>query len=141
MTQGDYVQIIRFDRIAKHYRAFAIPKTVITKGSADKLGAWLTAELKKGSALYGDLLKTELLDEGELLGLRTEWNDWLHRGAKETSRVSKDTYFYHRCAYMDSLVALVFPDFNLAKLFAKPTHRARGKKYQRKLGTNNSFRT
>ncbi len=132
LTQEDLYQEIRFDELARDYRVFAIPKTILTKGSADALGKWLADKLKMGSDLYGNLLRDELLDESELLGLTTEWKDWLVHGSKQTVGSHKDTYFYRRCKYMDSLVAMVYPQFSVAKLLAKPTHRARGKQYHRK---------
>jgi hypothetical protein len=132
LTQKDSSRLIQFRYLQRHYRVFVVPNTVLTKGTANEMGKWVADELKKGSDLHGDLLKGELLDESELFGRSTEWNDWLARPAKQTVSGNKDTNFYRRCRYMDSLVELIFPDFNLAKLLAKPAHRARGKKYKRK---------
>jgi hypothetical protein len=132
LTHDDAYQMIRFNNLRDRYRVFAIPKTILTKGSSDAVGKWLADELKKGSELYGNLLRRELLDEGELLGLTTEWTDWISHESKRSTSIPKDTYFYRRCGYMNSLVSLIFPEFDLATLLAKPTHRTRGKKYNRK---------
>jgi len=132
MTQDKLNHLIRFRELADNYRVFAVPKTILTKGSAKAMGDWMEAELKKGSNLYGDLLKGELLDESELLGLATEWDDWLNHESKQTGGSYKSTYFYRRRDYMESLVSLIYPQFILAKLLSKPAFRARNKKYVRK---------
>ena len=133
LTQRDLKQIIQFKNLASDYRIFAIPKTILTKASAKAMGGWLSSELKRGSNLYGNLLDGELLDESELLGLETEWKDWLASEEKQSNKIYKSTYFYRRCEYMKSLVSLVFPQFDLAKLLKKTSHRKRGKKYVRKM--------
>jgi hypothetical protein len=129
LGSNDLQQIIRFREIAEYYRAFAIPKTILTKANADAMGSWLAGHLKKGSSLHGDLLTNGLLNDGEMFGSMTEWTDWLPRQAGKHSRGARDTHYYRRCKYMDNLVALVFPKFDIANLLARPTHRARGKKY------------
>lgn len=132
VSKDDLRQMNRFDDIARKYRVFAVPKTVLTKGSAESMGKWLSDELKKGSNLYGDLLKERLLNEAELLGTASEWNDWLNREAGKLKGVRQETYFYRRCKYLDSLVGLIYPSFPIDKLLEPPKHRARGKIYVRK---------
>jgi hypothetical protein len=132
LTGDDLYQVIRFKEIARYFRVFAIPKTIFTKAGAEAMGEWLGAELKNGSDRYGGLLKGKLPNESELLGTTTEWTDWLSDHARIPAGVTRDTHFYRRCCYMDSLVALIFPEFEVGKLLAPPTHRARGKKYVRK---------
>lgn len=132
MTHEDASNVIRFNRLANDYRVFAIPKTILTKASADTMGQWLADHLKRGSSLYGDLLKGKLLNEAELLGTTNEWTDWLAHQAGNLAGVHKDTHFYRRSRYMNSLVDLVYPRFEIGKLLAPPTHRARGKQYVRK---------
>lgn len=132
LTHEDLFNMIRFDDLARDYRVFAIPKTILTKASADAMGTWLADELKKGSLLYADLLKDRLLNEAELLGTSNEWADWLTHQTRQSRTIAKDTHFYRRCRYITSLVDLVFPGFEISKLLAPPKHRARGKKYVRK---------
>ncbi|NBV24657.1 MAG: hypothetical protein EBS05_22400 [Proteobacteria bacterium] len=121
----DFEKVITFSELANHYRVFAVPKTVLTKGTADALGKWLATELKKGSNHYGKLLERGLFNEREMLGSEMEW--------KEQAGVSLDqdktTHRYRRRNYIRSLIELIYPDFNLEALLAPPTHRARGKKY------------
>ena len=121
-----------FDELVQDFRVFAIPKTILTKGSADMLGEWLGDELKKGSDLYGNLLKGKLLNEGELFGTTSDWTDWLSHQAGGLAGIAKSTYFYRRCKYMKLLVRCIYPEFEISKLLAPPKHRARGKKYVRK---------
>jgi hypothetical protein len=121
--------VFRFNDLAYNYRVFAIPKTILTKASADAMGKWLAGELKKDSRLYADLLRDKLLNEAELFGTANEWTDWLAYQAGHIAGVVKDTHFYRRCRYMNSLVDLVYPKFEVGKLLAPPIHRARGKKY------------
>jgi hypothetical protein len=132
LAQDDLYQVIRFKELADDFRVFAIPKTILTKASADAMGQWLSDELKKGSDLYGDLLKGKLLNECEMFGTTSEWTDWLPHHAGLPAKVAKDTHFYRRCRYMTTLVDLIFPRFEISKLLAPPPHRARGKKYVRK---------
>ena len=136
LTDVESARLFMFDKLVQDYRVFAIPKTILTKASADAMGEWLADELKKGSDLYGNLLKGKLLNEGELLGTSSEWADWLAYNAKQTSGAAKDTHFYRRCRYMKSLVFLIYPAFDIARLLAPPKHRARGKKYVPKGGQN-----
>jgi hypothetical protein len=130
--QDDLFNAIRFSDLSTDYRVFAIPKTILTKGSADVMGKWLADELKKGSRLWGDLLKDGLFSEGELFGTTTEWTDWLSHQSGLSKGIARDTHFYRRCRYMNSLVDLIYPRFEIARLLAPPSHRARGKKYVRK---------
>jgi hypothetical protein len=132
LTQKDLYQLCRFYNLAGGYRVFAIPETILTKASADEMGQWLAETLKKGSRLYGNLLDSKLLNEGEMFGTTTEWTDWLPPNADVQVKIAKNTHFYRRCHYMTSLVKLTFPKFQIGKLLAPPHHRARGKKYVRK---------
>jgi hypothetical protein len=134
LSHENLVKMLKFNELADNYRIFAVPKTILTKASANVMGKWMTDELKRGSRLYGDLLKDGLLNEAELFGTTPEWTEWLARNTQQTSGSSKDSHFYRRCHYMDSLVALVYPLFDIAKLLAPPKHRARGKKYVPKGG-------
>ena len=127
----DMFQVIRFNELGDNFRVFAVPKTILTKASADAMGKWLADELKKGSRLYGDLLKDKLLNDAEMFGTTSEWTDWLPPHAGIGPVVAKDSHFYYRCRYMASLVELTFPGFEIGKLLAPPAHRARGKKYIR----------
>lgn len=129
LTDLESARLFTFDELVQDYRVFATPKTILTKASADAMCDWLADELKKGSDLYGNLLKGKLLNEGELLGTASEWADWLAYKAKQISGTAKDTHFYRRCRYMKSLVSLIYPVFDIARLLAPPKHRARGKKY------------
>ena len=131
-TMEDATRNVHFTDLANNYRLFAIPKTILTKATADEMGEWLAAEFKKGSDLYGDLLKGKLLNEAELLGTANEWADWLSRQAGKGVRAAKDTHFYRRCRYINSLVDCIYPHFDISKLLAPPKHRARGKPYVRK---------
>ena len=128
-ARKEVIQAFRFQKLATEYRVFAIPRTILTKGSATKMGIWLADELKRGSDLHGELLQKGLLDEAEFLGRDTEWNDWLAHKSKHPTGESRSTQSYRRCRYMESLVSQVFPRFDLSKLLAAPSHRARGKKY------------
>lgn len=128
----DATRQIRFTELANDYRVFAIPKTILTKATADQMGEWLATELKKGSNLYGDLLKDKLLNETELFGTTNEWADWLFHQTGRPTGVAKDTHFYRRCHYMDSIIEAIYPSFDISKLLAPPKHRARGKPYVRK---------
>lgn len=129
LTDVELARLLMFNELVGDYRIFAIPKTILTKASADAMGKWLAGELKRGSDLYGNLLKGKLLNEGELLGTTSEWADWLAHNANQSSGIAKDSHFYRRCRYMDSLVSFIYPIFDLARLLAPPKHRARGKKY------------
>jgi len=136
LTEADLRQLFRFNELAKDYRVFAIPKTVLTKARADRMGKWLAHQLKKGSNRHGDPLKDKLLNESELLGTTGEWADWLAHRARVAVRTRKDSHFYRRCHYMTSLVDRIFPEFDIGDLLASPLHRARGKKYVPKGGQN-----
>lgn len=125
---------ITFDDLARHYRVFAIPRTILTKAAANQMGEWLATNLKKGSDLFGGCLEQGLLNEGDMFGTDNEWRDWLSHKAGQCSGVSKGSHFYRRCRYMDSLVSLIYPEFDIARLLAPPMHRARGKKYVPKGG-------
>lgn len=132
LTDDEQARLFMFEELVQNYRVFAIPKTILTKASAETMGKWLADELKKGSALYGDLLKGKLLNEAELLGTTNEWTGWLSYQSGELVGVAKPTYFYRSVKYMKSLVDLIYPNFEISKLLAPPKHRARGKKYVRK---------
>jgi hypothetical protein len=132
LAQDDLYQIIRFQDLARNYRVFAIPKTVITKAIAEAMGRWVTDALKAGSTLYGGILKSRLLNEGDLFGTIRDWCDWLERQAQRKTKEQRDTHFYSRCIYMDSLVQMVYPTFQIDKLLRPALHRAHGKKYVRK---------
>src|SRR5439155_6678075 len=60
LTKEDFAQVVHFSEIASDYRAFAIPKTILTKASSDEMGEWLAQTLKKGTNFYGDLLNGKL---------------------------------------------------------------------------------
>jgi len=122
-------RMIESTLLAGDYRIFAIPKTVLTKGAATAMGDWLASHLKKGCDLCGDLLRRGLPNDAELLGTEDEWKDWLAHKAKQKRNGPKDTHFYRRCRYLDSLVSDIYPKFEPATLLAPPKHRARGKKY------------
>ncbi len=128
----DATRQIQFTELANDYRVFAIPKTILTKATADQMGEWLATELKRGSNLYGDLLKDKLLNETELFGTTNEWADWLFHKSGRRTGIAKDTHFYRRCGYIQSLVDSIYPSFDISKLLASPKHRARGKPYVRK---------
>ena len=132
ITRNEVYQQIRFSELANHYRVFAIPQTILTKASADAMGKWLAEEFKKGSDLFGDLLKDNLLNDAELLGTTNEWTGWLSHQARELVGVAKDTHFYRRCRYMNQLVDLIYPNFQITRHLTPPKHRARGKPYVRK---------
>ena len=132
LTLDNVRRHLRFGSLVKGYRIFAIPKTILTKATADEMGNWLAAELKKGNEFFGDLLKDKLLNESELFGTTTEWADWHSHQAGQKIGKAKDTHFYRRARYINSLVDLVYPQFEISKLLASPQHRARGKQYVRK---------
>ena len=118
-----------FDDLASDYRVFAVPMTILTKGTADAMGEWLAAELKKGSDQYGKLLKRGLFNEREMLGSEAEWREFL--GLAETP--DRTTHYYRRVRYLRSLAAQAYPTFDIETLLAPPKHRARGKRYVPKV--------
>lgn len=125
----DMARVFTFDNLARDYRVFAVPRTILTKGTADAMGEWLAAELKKGSDHYGKLLKRGLFNEREMLGNETEWREFLGRAGTQ----DRSTHYYRRVRYLRSLSAQAYPDFTIEKLLSPPKHRARGKRYVPKV--------
>jgi|GEM_PF-2254519 len=125
----DLAKVLTFDDLACNYRVFAVPRTILTKGTADAMGKWLAAELKQGNEYYGRLLKRRLFNERELLGSGVEWREFL----QASSASEKNTHFYRRRRYLNSLIAKAYPCFDIAALLAPPKHRARGKQYVPKV--------
>ncbi len=125
----DPAEVFTFDDLANNYRVFAVPRTVLTKGTAAAMGNWLVNELKQGTDYYGKLLKYGLFNEREMLGSEAEWKEFL--GLAQTP--DRSTHYYRRVRYLRSLVELIYPNFAIDVLLASPNHRARGKKYVPKV--------
>lgn len=115
----DVFHSLQFDNLARNFRVFAVPKSILTKGEANRLGKWLARELRKG-----------LRNQTEMLGNETEWNTWLSEPQKHTAQSeANDSHYYRRRHYIDSLCTIIYPTFDLAKLLTPAKHRARYKPY------------
>lgn len=125
----DPAEVFTFDDLARNYRVFAVPKSILTKGTAEAMGEWLATELKKGNDHYGKLLKRGLFNERDLFGSEAEWKEFI--GMARTP--DRTTHYYRRVRYLRSLSAQAYPAFNIEALLAPPRHRARGKKYVPKV--------
>ncbi len=134
ITVEELAKALSLDKLSRHYRVFAIPRTILTKGAANDVGTWLSNELKKGNDVFGDVLRGELLNEGDVLGKDSDWVAWLTQQTEVGTSSGRSAYFYRGCSYMDSLVKLIYPSFDIGKLLSPPDHRAHGKRYVRKCG-------
>jgi hypothetical protein len=60
LTGEELGKVTITQELVRDYRLFAIPKTILTKKTANEMGEWLSAALKKGDGTFGELLREGL---------------------------------------------------------------------------------
>lgn len=135
VTSEGLQRSIDFDELARNYRIFAVPKSILTIGAANANGEWIANHLKRGSSFLGPRLKKGLIPNKEILGNKGDWDALADKELAAFDQRERCTDSDDAAKYITKLVSLVFPDFDLEALLAPTAHRQHRKKYVRKRGT------